>query len=265
MGDTILIHGAAPTTLELKKIIEFESPSCILHSTGQNGVMRIPNVKTLYGTPHDVTFKESGITYTLNPTRVMFSQGNREEKRRIRSLVKPNERVADMFSGIGYFTLSAAAAGAKVHAMEINPESFSYLEKNIASNYLGRLITPELGDCRECLKGVYDRIIMGHFEAVDFLPKALEHAKIGTTLHIHGLKNYLDTEMGGVRSEVSDEARGDMKGRESDEVCPSSQKNPEERIARALSFGGFRYTLSEYKIKKYASHTWHCVWDVNLI
>jgi len=229
MGDTILIHGDAPTESELEEIRAFEHPTCILHSVGQNGVMRIPEIRVLFGTPHEVTFREAGLSYTLNPSRVMFSQGNRGEKLRIRSLVKEGEKIADMFAGIGYFTLSAALAGGHVHAIEINPESFAFLEKNIAANYLGRNVTAECGDCREKLRGTYDRILMGHFDAPEFLNHALAHADRGTTLHVHGV--------GERQSEI------------------------EETVSSA----GFRYTISEYKVKKYASRTWHCVWDVKLI
>ncbi len=229
MGDTILIHGNAPSEDELEEILAFEKPTCVLHSKGEDGVMRIPQFRVLYGTPHEVTFREAGISYTLDPSKVMFSQGNRSEKLRIRGLVNPGERIADMFAGIGYFTLSAAAAGGHVHAMEINPNSFAFLEKNIAANCLGRFVTPELGDCRETICGIYDRILMGHFDAIEFLPTALAHAASGTTLHIHG---------------VGDRSR---------------------EVEETISSAGFRYTISEYKVKKYASRTWHCVWDVKLL
>ncbi|HJJ42574.1 MAG TPA: SAM-dependent methyltransferase, partial [Methanocorpusculum sp.] len=99
LSDTILIHGCTPTEEELSKILEWEKPSCILHIKSSCGVMRIPDAEVLYGTPHDVTFKESGILYTMNPAKVMFSQGNRNEKLRIRRCVSSHERVADMFAG----------------------------------------------------------------------------------------------------------------------------------------------------------------------
>lgn len=229
MGDTILIHGDALTESELEEIQAFEHPSCILHSVGQNGVMRIPEIRVLFGTPHEVTFREAGLSYTLDPSKVMFSQGNRGEKLRIRSLVRDGEKIADMFAGIGYFTLSAALAGGQVHAVEINPESFAFLQKNIEANYLGRNVNAECGDCREKLRGTYDRILMGHFDAPEFLNHALAHADVGTTLHVHGI--------------------GDR----------------QSEIEETVSSAGFRYTISEYKVKKYASRTWHCVWDVKLI
>ena len=228
MGDTLLIHGDAPTPMQLAALIEWEKPSCILHAVTHEGVMRIPKTVVLYGKPHEVTFREAGISYTLDPTKVMFSQGNRGEKMRLRSLVHPGERIADMFAGIGYFTLSAALAGGNVHAIELNPESFVYLKKNIEDNGLAERINPERGDCREKLTGIYDRILMGHFDAPDFLESALDHAGSGTTIHVHGL--------------------GDQ------EKCIS------ETIRRA----GFTYLISEYKVKKYSGSLQHSVWDVKL-
>lgn len=227
MGDTILFHGIRPSPEELAELIEWEHPACVLVQETCEGVMRIPKTEILYGTPHDVTFTESGISYTLNPVKVMFSQGNRNEKSRIRALVHPGERTADMFAGIGYFTLSAAKAGADVHAMEINPDSYQYLLKNARDNRL--TIRAECGDCRDLLDGVYDRILMGHFDAPDFLPQALAHSAPGTVLHVHGL--------------------GDRK----------------TEIFEAVRNAGFKCTVSEHKVKKYTARINHNVWDVNLL
>ena len=227
MGDTILLHGIVPTDEELKALRAWAKPACILVQETCDGVMRIPRTTVLYGAPHDVTFTESGISYTLNPVKVMFSQGNRNEKMRIRALVRAGERVADMFAGIGYFTLSGAKAGGDVHAMEINPDSYRYLLRNARDNNL--TIRAECGDCRALLDGIYDRILMGHFDAPDFLPCALQHAGSGTTLHVHGL--------GDRKSEI------------------------EEHVRNA----GFKYTVSEHKVKKYSARLNHNVWDVNLL
>ncbi len=229
MGDTLLLHGDALTDDELAALIAWENPACVLHAAAHEGVMRTPKAVLLYGQPHDVTFREAGITYTLDPSKVMFSQGNRGEKLRLRSLVKPGERIADMFAGIGYFTLSAALAGGNVHAMEINPVSFAYLQKNIEANCLEGRIIPVLGDCREKLSGIYDRILMGHFEAPEFLKNALDHAEPGTVLHVHGV--------------------GDRKN----------------DITETLEGAGFTYVISEHKVKKYAGRLWHSVWDVKLV
>ncbi|HJJ48452.1 MAG TPA: methyltransferase [Methanocorpusculum sp.] len=227
MGDTILFHGIRPATDEIKALCEWEHPKCILVQETCEGVMRIPKTEVLFGTPHDVTFTESGIFYTLNPVKVMFSQGNRNEKARLRGLVRAGEKVADMFAGIGYFTLSAAKAGANVHAMEINPESYQYLVQNAKRNRLS--IRAECGDCRSLLKGTYDRILMGHFDAPLFISAALAHSAPGTVLHVHGL--------------------GDRRN----------------EILSAVHNAGFKCTVSEHKVKKYSARINHNVWDVNLL
>lgn len=227
LGDTIIIHTNPPTEQELNALLEWEKPACVLLQQTCEGVMRIPKTTTLYGTPHDVTFTEAGITYTLNPAKIMFSQGNRNEKLRIRTIIRPGEKIADMFAGIGYFTLSAAKAGGSIHAMEINPESYHYLLKNARANNL--TIHAECGDCRNLLKGTYDRILMGHFDAPDFLPHALNHSASGTILHVHGL--------------------GDRKN----------------DIEEAVHNAGFKCTVNEHKIKKYSARVNHNVWDVKLL
>lgn len=227
LGDTILIHGDISDG-DIGKIIEWEKPACVLQNISHDGVMRIPSTKVLLGTPHDVTFSEAGISYTMNPAKVMFSQGNRNEKLRIRNLVSQGENIADMFAGIGYFTLSAALAGGNVHAMEINPDSYGYLLKNIESNKLSN-VRAELGDCRDLLDGVYDRILMGYFDAVDFLPEALKHVRKGTVLHVHGLGNRL------------------------------------LEISEAVKKAGLDCEIKEIFVKKYSANLNHNVWDVKII
>ncbi|HJJ28685.1 MAG TPA: SAM-dependent methyltransferase [Methanocorpusculum sp.] len=227
MGDTIVLHGIRPNEAEFSALLAWEHPACVLVQNACNGVMRIPETEVLYGTPHDVNFTEAGISYTLNPVKVMFSQGNRNEKARLCGLVRAGERVADMFAGIGYFTLSAAKAGADVHAMEINPESYQYLLQNARANNL--TIRAECGDSRNLLDGIYERILMGHFDAPDFLPHALAHSAPGTMLHVHGL--------------------GDRKN----------------EILAAVDNAGFKCTVSEHKVKKYTARVNHNVWDVKLL
>ncbi|MDR3102632.1 MAG: SAM-dependent methyltransferase [Methanocalculaceae archaeon] len=228
LGDTLLLHRRVSASEELESLVAWEHPACVLLLNHHDGVMRQPEVSVLYGEPHDVTFHEFGIHYTLNPAKLMFSQGNRSEKQRLRSLVRPGERIADMFAGIGYFALPAALAGANVHAMEINPVSCAYLRRNVEANGVADRITISCGNCRTLLNGVYHRFLMGHFAAPEFLPDALDHAESGTILHVHGI--------------------GDS----------------EAEILAAVERAGFSYSLSKHKVKKYASHTWHGVWDVEL-
>ncbi|PKL59970.1 MAG: SAM-dependent methyltransferase [Methanomicrobiales archaeon HGW-Methanomicrobiales-4] len=189
IGDVIAFHGDCPKPEEYTDVIVREQPRGIIHISGHDGVIRTPKISLLWGSAGEVTHRESGIEYRLNVEHVMFSQGNREEKSRVAALVRPGEFVCDMFAGIGYFTLPLAKSGAIVHAIEINPVSFEYLQQNILINRLSDKVTAWNGDCREVIRGVYDRIHMGHFDSISFLPVALSHVRTGTILHVHMLND----------------------------------------------------------------------------
>lgn len=228
IGDIAVLHGTAPSGEELAGIVRNCRPRGVVWVKGFSGAMRIPDAEVLYGTAGEVRHREQGYTFILDPTRVMFAQGNRTEKARIAALVRPGERVADMFAGIGYFSIPAAASGAAVHAMEINPRAFEYLERNIMANHLADRVTAEVGDSRTLLSGVYDRVLMGHFDAPSMLADALAHVRTGSVLHVHSV------------GDASDAIR--------------------ERAAEA----GFSAAITSRRVKKYGPHAWHMVQDVTV-
>ena len=232
VGDVAIIHGDRPAPAEVDAIVRFRNPRGVLWIESLQDVTRTPQTEVLHGTVGEVRHRENGYTFLLDPQKVMFSQGNRTEKMRIADLVRAdpgNERVADMFAGIGYFSIPAAGAGASVHAMEINPVAFGYLERNIRENALAGRIDAGPGDCRDLLAGTYDRILMGHFDAAAFLPAALGHVKPGSVLHLHSI--------------------GPV----------------EDRIRAALESAGFSATIQVHKVKKYRPHAWHVVQDVTIL
>jgi len=228
VGDVAVIHGDAPTEEELAAIVEHCRPRGVVRVRGFSSEMRIPDVEVLYGTAGEVRHREQGCTFFLDPTRVMFAKGNRNEKARIAALVRPGERVADMFAGIGYFTIPAAMSGARVHAMEINPIAFEYLKRNIMANRVADRAAGELGDCRELLSGVYDRVLMGHFDAPSMLADALAHVREGSVLHVHSIGDVTET----IR----------------------------ERVGEA----GYSAAVASRRVKKYGPHAWHMVQDVTI-
>lgn len=188
LGDLVLFHGPRPDDAAVRDAVERCSPRGVLWVRGHAGAERAPSVELLRGEAGEVVHRENGLVYRLDPSRVMFSQGNREEKRRLAGMVRLGERTADLFAGIGYFALSAARAGARVHAMEINPVAFDFLEENLAANGLADTVEAECGDCRDLLRGVYDRLVLGHFEAPAYLADALVHVRRGSVLHVHGVE-----------------------------------------------------------------------------
>ena len=156
IGDIAVLHGKKPSGPEIEEIARFRNPRGVLWIESVNDVTRTPKTEVLWGDVGRVQHRENGYTFILDPRKVMFAQGNRNEKMRLARLVSSSpgtERVADMFAGIGYFSIPLAGAGADVHAMEINPVSFEFLKRTIRENGLSDRITPALGDCRDLLSG----------------------------------------------------------------------------------------------------------------
>jgi len=231
LGDVVILHGTRPTQKDITDICNWVHPHGIVYISGYSGNKRIPTASLVYGECGEVCHHEAGFIFYLDPLKVMFAMGNREEKIRISGLIRKSDenqkiRCADMFAGIGYFTIPAAVNGAMVHAMEINPDSFQYLEKNVAANAVRSVVTPELGDCRDCLNGVYDHILMGHFDALAFLSDACAHVRPGTILHVHTV---------GEQSET---------------------------ISLNCAEAGYSTDIIPYRVKKYAPGIWHMVHDV---
>jgi tRNA wybutosine-synthesizing protein 2 len=232
VGDVAVIHGKKPSQKEVDEIAGFRHPRGILWIESVHDALRTPKTHVLWGETGEVVHRENGYTYFLDPGKVMFAQGNRNEKMRIAHLVcrkEPAERVADMFAGIGYFTIPMAGSGASVHAMEINPVAFDYLNRNIRENGVSGRVNSSLGDCRDFLTGIYDRIIMGHFDAITMLPSALLHVREGSVIHLHSI--------GTVGALIEDHVES----------------------------AGFSASIRVHKVKKYRPHTWHMVQDVTIL
>jgi len=229
IGDIAIVHGREPDATEVAEIVRWCRPRAVLHVGSVDGVMRIPQTTVLYGSPGEVKHRESGCTYWLDPAKVMFAQGNRSERMRIAEIIRMSgreERVADLFAGIGYFTIPAARSGAFVHAAELNPVSFAYLQRNIRENGVENRVAASCGDCRDFLDGEYDRVIMGHFDAAGFIEPVLAHVHPGSVLHLH--------------------STGDVTA----------------RIRDAVGVAGFSADISVQTVKKYGPHKWHIVQDV---
>ncbi len=135
----------------------------------------------------------------------MFSPGNKAERARMGDIVAADERVLDMFAGIGYFTLPMARAGAQVTAVERNPTAFRFLVENVMLNDVDERVHPYRADCRDVVPGFAeearaDRIVMGYYEASapraedsrappdashEYLDSALDALTPGGVLHMH--------------------------------------------------------------------------------
>ena len=171
IGEALLdLHGGADT---------------VLAREGISGETREPSVRVIAGEGDTETVHtEHGIDYGMDLARVMFSPGNKAERKRMGEVVEPGESVFDMFAGIGYFTLPMAAAGAQVTATEINPEAFRYLLKNAVNNGVQDRIAAYRADCRD-VEVTAGRVVMGYYDAHEYLDAALDALEPGGVIHLH--------------------------------------------------------------------------------
>ncbi|PSQ36792.1 class I SAM-dependent methyltransferase family protein [Halobacteriales archaeon SW_10_66_29] len=208
IGSVVLVKvGDAPRPEEVGEALlaMHGEADTVLAREGIDGEHREPSVTVLAGEGDTETVhREHGTTYALDLAAVMFSPGNKAERARMGEVVTADERVLDMFAGIGYFTLPMARAGARVTAVERNPASFEYLVENVVRNGVQETVETYRADCRDVIAGgieavegdggdrdgdgtpfAFDRIVMGYYDAHEYLDSALSALAPGGVVHMH--------------------------------------------------------------------------------
>jgi len=183
VGDALLaMHGSADT---------------VLARNGISGQHREPDMAVIAGEGDTKTVhREHGTVYALDLADVMFSPGNKAERAHMGDLVTDGEQILDMFAGIGYFTLPMARVGGHVTAVERNPDSFQYLVENVVRNGVQESVETYRADCRDVIAGgigdesadtafEFDRIVMGYYDAYEYLDSALQVIAPGGIIHMH--------------------------------------------------------------------------------
>jgi len=199
IGSVVLVEtGDAPRPGEVGEALlsMHGEADTVLSRAGIDGEHREPSVEVIAGEGDTETVhREHGTVYALDLGTVMFSPGNKAERARMGEAVADGERVLDMFAGIGYFTLPMARAGARVTAVERNPDSFEYLIENVVRNGVQDAVETYRADCRDVVEsGIetsnegafgFDRVVMGYYDADEYLDSALAALDAGGTLHMH--------------------------------------------------------------------------------
>jgi tRNA (guanine37-N1)-methyltransferase len=144
--------------------------------------------------------KEYGLLFKVHVDTVYFNPRLATERMRIAKMVTPGEVVADMFCGVGPFSLlvSKFSKAEKIYAIDINPHAVTFLKENITLNHCNNVI-PILGDAKEKIKivGHVDRIIMNlPHSAFEFLPAALP---CGDIIHYYRITSDIQGEIDNIR------------------------------------------------------------------
>jgi tRNA (guanine37-N1)-methyltransferase len=167
------------------------------------GDFRVRELKLVAGENKTVTkYKEAGCIFGVDVEKCYFSPRLSGERRRIASLIKNDEIVVNMFSGVGCFSILIGKTSdkTKVYSIDVNPTAFSFMEGNIRINRLYNRVIPLLGDSKiiiqNHLKGLADRVLMPLPElALQYLPYAIMALKpSGGWIHYYDFQHAIGKE-----------------------------------------------------------------------
>lgn len=159
------------------------------------GEFRVRPLRHIWGERRTKTVhKEYGVRICVDVARTYYNPSLSEEHRRVAEKVVNGEVIADLFCGVGPFTLHIVTTKARtrVYAVDINPYAMKCLLDSLELNrkkVVGEALVTT-GDARSFLECVreefFDRVIMNYpHGAVGFLKDALPRVKAGGTLHVY--------------------------------------------------------------------------------
>ncbi len=134
---------------------------------------------------------EYGCRIAVDLAKAYFSPRLSEEHRRVASLVKENETVIDMFTGVGPFALHISHMHrTKIYAIDVNPHAIELLRKSMSLNRLIGTIIPIVADAHDYVRTNFhmdaDRVIMNHpSAAASFIKDACHAVRPGGTIHYY--------------------------------------------------------------------------------
>lgn len=159
------------------------------------GELRTRDIEIISGEKQTKTkHKEFGLEFFVDIKDTYFSPRLANERKRIATLVKPDEIVVDMFTGVGPFAVMIAKnSKAKiVYAIDKNKKAILLAQKNVKINKVVEKITLFNKDSKyinkilEKEKKVADRIIMNlPFSSQNFFTYALDIISKNCFIHLY--------------------------------------------------------------------------------
>lgn len=187
IGD-IAVVGEEVTKKECKEILKKKNINVVLRKKGIHyGEFRVQDLEVICGEARKETiYKENGVEIKLDVERCYFSPRLSTERMRIAGLVKKNENVLVMFSGVAPYCLVIAkhSKAKKIVGVEKNPIAHEYAVWNCRKYPNIELFNNDIRDFKS--KEKFDRILMPlPRSAEDFLDVALKFAKKNTVIHFY--------------------------------------------------------------------------------
>lgn len=171
-------------------MMTFPRLSTVTLDQGVKGELRVRDVRVVSGEPYTETIhQEHGIRLKVDPAKEYFNPRLANERMRIASLVRPGEKIVDMFAGVGPFSIMIAkhAEPAIIYAMDLNHDAVEHMRENIRLNKV-ETVVPLEGDAVELLSGIAsaNRIIMNlPHSAREYFADALVKLTMGGVIHLY--------------------------------------------------------------------------------
>ena len=166
--------------------------SIYLQTTGVTGKYRVKTLSYLSGLNDPVTiYRESGCQFLIDVSKVYFSPRLSNERLRIAKLVQPNEKLLNMFAGVGPFSIiiSKYQPSCQITDIEINPIASEFAQENYRLNK-SKNITSFCGDSHDIIKtelsSDFSRVLMPLPEkSIDFLDDAISTINNNGWIHLY--------------------------------------------------------------------------------
>lgn len=142
----------------------------------------------------EVLYRENGCTFRFNIDETYFSPRLSNERKEIAGLMKKNQEVLVMFSGVGPFSIVLAknSPAKKIYSNELNRKANFYQKENIFRNKVEDKIELLPGDIKKIAlklknkRKKFDVIVMPRPQLKDnFLKEAFFLSKKGTTIYYY--------------------------------------------------------------------------------
>lgn len=169
----------------------------------RDGLHRVALYEPVTGSGTTTRYREFGFVYRVDLAQAFCSTRLAGERRRIAIQIRPGERVFIPYAGYGPFVIPAAAQGAEVVALEINPTACRLLAENLRTNHLEQSVLVIRGDAWKCRirPGTTDRAIIPSPYGSDRIPgPAAEAVRPGGWIHLYTLQPAREAEQ--VREEL---------------------------------------------------------------
>ena len=156
----------------------------LMQSTPVSGDFRTRHLELIGGEDKTTTeYREHGCIFKIDLATAYFSPRLSTERQRIAELVQPGETVANLFAGVGAFSIIIAkkVPETRIYSIDINPKAYPQAIENIRINKVKENVIPILGDARNVasqIEGKAERVLMPLPEkAAEYLNTAIELLK----------------------------------------------------------------------------------------